>query len=65
MAARRNSSYLVCLSETEFIGVVCMNMCDSKAATSLKSAPYMVTLTKSASLELPTQFAIVPTNSLF
>lgn len=65
MAARRNSSYPVCLSETEFIGVECMSMCDSKAATSLKSASYMVTLTKPVSLELPTQFAIVPTNSLF
>lgn len=65
MSARRNSSYPVCLSETEFVRVVCMSMCDSKAATSLKNVPYMVTLTKLASLELLAQFAIVPTNSLF
>lgn len=43
MAAHRNSFCPICHSETEFVRVVCMSMCDSKAATSLKSAPYMVT----------------------
>lgn len=64
-AAGRNSFYPVCLSETEFVRVVCLSMCNSKAATSLKSVPYMVTFTKPASLELLSQFAIVPTNGLF
>lgn len=71
MTDQRNKLTQVCIGKTDFIEVICVSICDRKAATSLKSAPQMSDThkTKHVSLQLPAQFTILtdslrPRNSL-